>query len=280
MTGIKAHTLRIWEKRYSFLQPKRKESSHRYYDNEDLKYILKISFLYHNGHKISKIAFEKKTAIDELLFKEDNKKPSPQLYITKLISAAIDFDEFSFEDVLSQAFEKFGLEPCIKNIVYPYFEKVGLLWMTDNAIPAQEHFSSNMIRNKLIMAIDALKPPVKDRKNLVLLFTPEGEFHEIPLLFAAYLFKKSNKYFIYAGANISTEALEVISNSLHPSLLYFHLITNFTKHSINDYLESLSKKFPGKKIVMSGPLHKQVTKTFGNLCILKTMEEKISYITS
>lgn len=280
MTGIKAHTLRIWEKRYNFLQPKRKGSSHRYYDNEDLKYILKISFLYHNGHKISKIAFEKKAVIDELLFKEDNKKPSPQLYITRLVTAAIDFDGAVFDEVLSQAFEKFGTEACIKNIVYPYFEKVGLLWMTDNAIPAQEHFSSNMIRNKLIMAIDALKTPPKDRKNLILLFTPEGELHEIPLLFAAYLFKKSSKYFVYAGANISTEALDVICSSLRPSLLYFHLITNFTKHSIDEYLESLSKKFPGIKIVMSGPLHKQVTKPLNNFNILKTMEEKISYITA
>lgn len=282
LTGIKAHTFRIWEKRYNFPKPKRKESSHRYYDNDDLKYILKICSLYHNGHKISRIVNTTQQEIDQLINSGQEHEQMPQLYINRLIAASIDFDEDYFEETLSLAIERFGFESCIYNIVYPYLEKIGLLWVTNNVIPAQEHFASNLLRNKMIVMIDTLTPAVETKHDdgVALLFAPEGELHELPLLFAAYLHKKNNKRFIYHGINISIREIAEVCQKLNPTTLYFHLITNFTKTSIDNYLDELSSKFPGKKIVMSGPLFGFVKNCFPNCTILRSAEENMKFIST
>ncbi|HNP24069.1 MAG TPA: MerR family transcriptional regulator [Panacibacter sp.] len=282
LTGIKAHTFRIWERRYNFLKPKRGESSHRYYDNEELKYILKISSLYHNGHKISQIVKAPQEKIDELINAGQQKQEMPHSYINRLIAASIDFDEASFDATLTMIIERFGFDHCLCHIIYPYLEKIGLLWVTNNIIPAQEHFASNLVRNKMIAMIDRLKPIVETNHNegVTLLFSPEGEVHELPLLFAAYLHKKNNKRFIYYGTNISIREIAEVCVKFNPATLYFHLVTNFTKTSIDDYLNELSSKFPGKKIVMSGPLSGLVKNCFPRCTILRSPEENMQYISA
>ena len=117
----------------------------------------------------------------------------PHSYINRLIAASIDFDEASFDATLTMIIERFGFDHCLCHIIYPYLEKIGLLWVTNNIIPAQEHFASNLVRNKMIAMIDRLKPIVETNHNegVTLLFSPEGEVHELPLLFAAYLHKKT-----------------------------------------------------------------------------------------
>jgi len=279
LTGIKAHTLRIWEKRYKLHTPKRKESNHRYYDNEDLKHILKIAYLYHNGYKISRIAEMENEELNKLTFASLENKDA-QLFIHDLLNAAFEFDEDRFEDILCHAIERLGFEQCMVSVVYPYFEKVGLLWMSDKAIPAQEHFSSNIIRSKLIVAIDKLKNYVPQQHRTTLLFMPEGEHHEIPLLFISYLLKKNNKHFLYAGTNIALHELESFCRVKKIDSLYFHLITNFTKQCADDYIDSLAHAFPQQQIVMSGPLTAQVSEKFNNVILLKSLDEAISYAKS
>src|SRR5690348_11633995 len=201
LSGIKAHTLRIWEKRYGILVPKRKESNHRYYDNDDLKYILQIAYLYNNGYKISTIAKLPKTALKNYIAPTAGAE-GERYFENLLLQSALMFEETAFNETLHAAIERFGFEACIVNVVYRYFEKIGLLWMSNEAVPAQEHFSSNIIRNKIIDAIDKIQAAKAAEKAPVILFTPEDEHHEIPLLFAHYLFKKYNKNVVYLGANI------------------------------------------------------------------------------
>jgi len=279
LSGIKAHTLRIWEKRYGILVPKRKESNHRYYDNDDLKYILQVAYLYNNGYKISKIArLQKKELKNYIALDREN---ATQLYFeNNLLQAALEFDETSFEETLNAAFERLGFEQCILKVVYPYFEKIGMLWMRDEAVPAQEHFSSNIIRNKIINAIDEIPIPREQNKKTVLLFTPEDEYHEIPLLFAHYLFKKHNKNVVYLGTNISVDALKILCTEKKQSQLFFNIITNFTGFSIDEYLRKLSKTFPSQKIIMSGPLTHDVTVDLPNCTLLTSLENMIDFIRS
>jgi MerR family transcriptional regulator, light-induced transcriptional regulator len=278
LTGIKAHTLRIWEKRYNFYTPKRKESNHRYYDNDDLKYILKIAYLYNNGYKISKIAALNKEEINKLNYYSEQNVNAEQLFINRLLQYAFEFNQEDFEDTLNDCIESFGLEKSMLKIVYPYFEKVGLLWMNDIAVPAQEHFSSNIIRNKIIRAIDNIKHKGQDVKKPLLLFLPEGEYHEIPLLFTSYLLKKFGKPFIYCGANTTLEELKAISAQTNIDELYFHLITNFTGRSIDDYISLLIHTFPSKKILMSGPLAFKVTLKSDNCLLLTSLARSLNYI--
>src|SRR6478672_6586541 len=203
LTGIKAHTLRIWEQRYDLFTPRRKESQHRIYDNEDLKQLLRISFLYHSGWKVSKIAALSEGQITGLVNEATIGNINYRVFINQLIEAAIDFDEKRFITVVNQVTEKIGFEKCVVDLCYPFLVKIGLLWSTNNVIPAQEHFTSYIIQNKIIVETEKLE--MGNTTPSIVLMSPKGEFHELPLLFINYLLKKSGWGTVYLGSNIQTD---------------------------------------------------------------------------
>jgi len=195
LCGIKAHTLRIWEQRYKLFVAKRKDSRQRIYDNDDLKQLLRISFLYHTGHKISKIAALSPAEIRELVSSAAVTPENQGAFVQQLLEAGIDFDKIQFEKIINYLVMRVGLEKCITDIFFPFLQRVGLLWMTNNVIPAQEHFVSHIIRKKIILATDGLENNNPARNNIVV-FAPSGEQHEIPLLAANYFFRKYNNHTI------------------------------------------------------------------------------------
>jgi len=270
MCGIKAHTLRIWEQRYSFFTPKRKESKHRFYDDEDLKHLLRVAFLYHHGWKVSKIATLNEEQIIQTIKDIEQNTSVQHPFILTLLEAAINFDEKTFNNTLDDLIQRFGLEDCISNICYPFLKRVGLLWMTNNVIPAQEHFSSYLIQHKIIAETQKLPLP-NSEEEAFLLFTPDGEYHELPLLFIHYLFKKAGIRTIYLGANIKIDHIrEVVKQDASISSMFLHSITNFTRFDIDDYLEQLCTAFPDKQIIASGASIQPATRNFLNLQKLKS----------
>lgn len=276
LSGIKAHTLRIWEQRYNIINPKRKESKHRFYDSEDLKYLLRIAYLYHNGLKISKLARLTTEEIKQQITAYANNNIAFAV-IHELTEAALDFNVYKFESTLSKSIAVSGIEYTVTKILYPYLQRIGLVWLSDIVIPAQEHFSSNIIRQKLIVAIDAIPPVPLTDDNVYLLFTPENEHHEIPLLFLHYLLKQHKKQVIYAGTNVPLNNLEYIVQQKKITHLCFHSITNLTRKSVDSYVKMLSVNFKDKQLVMSGPLVKEVYSKISNLQMLTTLEEKIAF---
>lgn len=278
LSGIKAHTLRIWEQRFNIIIPKRKESNHRFYDNEDLKHILRIAHLYNNGVKISKIAHYNEEDLKRFAVNTLNNNPDNAQYINRLMEAALDFNETLFEEVIEMAIQKTGFQNCMLEIVYPYLKKVGVLWLTDSAIPAQEHFSSNIIRHKIIVQIDKLPTPQKKENDLIALFTPENEFHELPLLMMQYFFKKNNRKTIYIGANVSLEALKTLCAHKNISTLFCYGITNFTKVDIDVYILNLSALLKPQNLVVAGPIASQVNISQPNLTVLGSLKSQIAFI--
>ena len=277
LTGIRAHTLRIWEKRYNIINPKRKISNHRYYDNDDLKHILKIAYLYNNGYKISRIASLNNDELYRLTNYTSTNKNTDQLLVNKLLQYSFEFYIYEFEESLNTAIEKLGFSRCVQNVVFPYFEKIGNLWMNNIAVPAQEHFTSNIIRNKMVVAIDELSPVVSE-EPAVLLFTPHGEYHELPLLFYHYLFKKHGHKCLYLGANATISDISACIQACSVGTLYFHLITNFTDYDINDYLNTLVNNFPNQQIVASGPFSARATAGHHNCTILQSQSAALDFI--
>jgi DNA-binding transcriptional MerR regulator len=252
LTGIKAHTLRIWEQRYQLFCPKRRESKHRFYDNEDLKYILRIAYLYNNGYKISQIAGLTQDQIMQLALELKPNDDNFDIYINQLTEAAIDLDQQRFDKILHTLVLHAGFEKSVIRVLFPLLKKIGLLWLTGNVIPAQDHFASALIIKKLLVAIDGLEKPVANENRRVLLFTPVGELHEIPLLFMHYMLKKNGVPQVYLGKNVSLEMLELICQHHEVNQLYFHVITNLTRCDIKEYLCRLSRLFPEKEIIFSG----------------------------
>lgn len=278
LSGIKAHTLRIWEQRHGLCVCKRKESLHRYYDNDDLKHILRIAYLYHNGYKVSRIARMNKEEIVVLASKKigDNQY---DIYVNQLVESSMDYDQQRFEKVLDNTLVMMGLEKCILQVVYPFMEKIGLLWMTDHVLPAQEHFCSHLVQNKIIAAIERLNFQPKFKSCRFLLFAPEGEEHELPLLLAQYLLKKQGVKTIFFGRNASIQSLKYYCEHQPVSHLYFHLITNFTNCEAAGYIAKLSGQFPGKKIIAAGPVMKTIESSMpGNVAILHSLKEMPDFI--
>lgn len=252
LTGIKAHTLRIWEQRYQLFCPKRRESKHRFYDNEDLKFILRIAYLYNNGYKISQIAGLTQNQIMQMALELKPNDDNFEIYINQLTEAAIDLDQRRFDKILHTLVLHAGFEKSVIRVLFPLLKKLGLLWLTGNVIPAQEHFASALIIKKMLVAIDGLEKPLPNGNRKVLLFTPVGELHEIPLLFMHYMLKKNGVPQVYLGKNVSLEMLELVCNQHSVNQLYFHVITNLTRCDIKEYVCRLSRLFPEKEIIFSG----------------------------
>lgn len=279
LCGIKAHTLRIWEQRYQILVPKRKESNHRFYDNEDLKHILRVAYLYHSGYKISKIAQLKEADIKKLTIDIVPNEHYIDVFVNQMLEASIDFDEERFEKVLNTALLHLGFEKCILQVIYPFLERLGLMWMTDNVIPAQEHFASNIIKRKIIVAIDGLEGQQENDSDdsLTLLFTPEGEYHDIPLLLMQFLLKKKGKKAVYFGPNVPMDNLDYYLSRRKATHLYFHLITNMSNREVDDLVTDLCERFRKYQLIMSGPLTRYVNSKHTNLRLVQSLDEMMLF---
>lgn len=277
LTGIKSHTLRIWEQRYDFFKAQRKESNLRFYTNEDLKKLLCISFLYHNGWKISKIA----ALPDEAIRTEAEKIPLAEgnyaTAIQQLLKAAVEFNEAAFVAILNELIGKIGFERVITGVCYPYMVRVGLLWDTNRIIPAQEHFSSYIVQNKIISETEKLSSSQSGEPEIVL-FCPENEFHEMPLLFINYMLRKRGWRVLYLGINVKLDDLKEVAQLPGIRYLYLHLISNFTGLSMDDYFEVLRKTFPDKTLVASGKGIEKSQRSFVNLHLLQRDEEIYRFI--
>lgn len=272
LCGVKAHTLRIWEQRYKLFVPKRKQSQHRVYDCDDLKEMLRICFLYHNGYKISRIA---ELSSEEIQLEVSKIKPQGcnyEIFVHQLIEASIEFNEENFEKIVNSLVLRIGLEKCIVHVFYPFLQRIGLLWMTNHVIPAQEHFSSHIIRKKIICAIDGLDPVPEGNYNVVI-FSPQGELHEIPLLVVNYFLRKHGVRTTYFGTNVSIETLQYYAGNHMVTHLYMHVITHLDNCGLNTVIDSLCYNFPGKTILVSGPACGCVMQPRSNLRHLYSLNE-------
>ncbi len=276
LCGIKAHTLRAWELRYNLCVAKRKQSRHRIYDNDDLKELLRVSFLYHNGHKISRIAALSKTEIKELVGNSCIREDNHESFVNELISAGIDFDKERFEKIVNCLVMRVGLEKAIINVFYPFLERIGMLWVTNNVIPAQEHFVSHIIRKKIILATDGLEP-VSGNSSAILVFAPRGEFHEIPLLAVNYFLRKYGNRTVYFGDNVQAGCIKEYMQQHPVTHLYTHITTQLNYEWLDDYICSLCHEFPAKQVLVSGPACKCIENAPANLRVIRSLEEMIAF---
>ena len=276
LSGIKAHTLRIWEQRYSIIKPNRKPGNHRFYSNEDLKKLLKVAFLNQNGHKISEIARLNLTEMDNLMHHEKGFGRRDAFFL-QMTEAIKDFDEKKLIDSINNLEAKWGLETTLREVVFPQINRIGMLWMTDKIMPGQEHFASHIVTSKLLEAIDRLPNYTKPLNGKVILFTPQGEQHELGLLFIAYLLKRNNIATVYLGIGPSIETLKEYYRVHHPSHLFLFMTSNLQDESPEAYLTSLALLFPKAEIVAAGHVIKMMEHVPPNCLLLKTDENMISF---
>ncbi|MEO8822046.1 MAG: MerR family transcriptional regulator [Ginsengibacter sp.] len=258
LSGIKPHTIRIWEQRYDALTPSRSEGNTRYYDNKQLRRLLNIVSLMKADFKVSELSAmpDKKMfkLLKELLGNEI-KKESEEYFILQLISAGMNYNEVDFDKIFSHCLIKYGMKMAYTDIIYPVLNRVGIMWTTDQIHPGAEHFISNIIRQKLFTVIDSLPAP-KMTSDSWLLFLPENEFHEIGLLFSHFMIRQSGRKSVYLGSNVPLESVKEVVKVCSPENLLLFLTHKDTKEAMQDYINELTGLFKNKKYRIAGnPMH-------------------------
>lgn len=253
LSGIKAHTIRIWEQRYSFLKPQRTDTNIRYYSSDELKTILNIALLNKYGFKISHIDKMNQEEIRQKLVSLTDLQAQQEKLVNDLIGNMIDMDVDRFEASLDRYIRARGIERTINQLIFPYLERIGILWQTNHIIPGQEHLVTNIIRQKLIVGIENASPIIHSSKTGIL-FLPESEYHELGLLYIYFLLKSKGVKVLYLGANVPAKDLIYVAENKKPHFVYTHITCIPGNFKLEKYLNQLRDKISQVPIIVSGQL--------------------------
>ncbi|MDD3131566.1 MAG: MerR family transcriptional regulator [Bacteroidales bacterium] len=253
LTGIKAHTLRIWEKRYNIVTPNRTDTNIRYYTDQDVKKLLNISILNRAGIKISILANMSHNELVDNIVAITNKTTHAGSHIENLVVSMIDMNEAKFEKDLNKLIMCQGFEDTFARIIIPFFDKIGVLWQVGAVHPAQEHFMTNLIRQKMIVAIDGVIPTsTPAQPKTYILYLPEKELHEIGLLFASYIIQKAGHKVIYLGQIVPYEDLKRVANTIPFEGLLTVITSGFSLQNVQEHINQLADDFSQKQILITG----------------------------
>ena len=278
LSGIKAHTIRIWEQRYSFLIPHRSNTNIRYYSNEELKKLLNVALLNKFGFKISHIDKMTESEMNEKIISLNQLDALQDKTINILIQNMIDLDIEAFELVLDEFIVINGIERTVIEIIFPYLEKIGILWLTNHINPGQEHFVTNIVRQKIIVGIDKVRPSFKINKT-VLLFLPETEYHELSLLFMNYMLKNKGINTIYLGCSIPLKDVAFLIRLKNPDYIYTHITMANSKFNFDKFINTLDSIFPNHPVIISGHLTDNYTKNPpGAIKLKKSLYEVLTFL--
>lgn len=279
LTGIKQHTLRIWEQRYGIPQPKRTATNIRFYDDEDIKLLLSVAMLNRKGHKISKITKMSRVDLDRFVMEIVDETTDNTVQIEALTSAMLSLDEIAFEKIIGSHILQLGLERTFLDVVFPFLARVGMLWQTGSINPAYEHFITNLIRQKLFAACSIQPKNLTPTSKKFILFLPSNEPHEIGLLFANYLIRANGHHTLYMGVNLPMDDLGGVKQIYNPDYILTVLTAAIPNQSPLHVVNKLSNDFPNTSILISGP---QVLQTNihlpKNVRFLYTMKELVDLL--
>lgn len=241
LSGVKAHTIRIWEKRYGVINPDRTDTNIRTYRDEDLKKLLNIAMLNQNGFKISKIAKLDRLELNEKVAGLGDSHVPLAVHVDRLVVAMIDMDRHKFNEVVDECANTYGFEQTCLGVIYPFLEKVGVLWSIDQIHPAQEHFISHLIRQKMMVAIDKSQSNPSTGKKFIL-FLKEGEFHEIGLLFYHYVLSSLGHEVVYLGQSVPKNDVVKVTEWHKADGLVTAFVANISKDDMCEYMTSVSNE--------------------------------------
>ena len=288
LTGVKAHTIRIWEKRYKLLVPERTDTNIRQYDLVNLKKLLNITFLYKEGYKISKIAKFDEHEINNLIesLAETNKEDFAQQEFKK---AMFDFDHHLFTKTYDKISAEKSFDEVFKTVFLPLLYELGVLWQTGTIDPSHERFISELIKQKIIINISRIQATnTKKEVPAFALFLPQEEIHEIGLLYANYEIIAAGFNTVYLGTNIPLESLKHILKHYEDITFVSYFTVKPDQESIYDYVERFQQIIGGDRKLnfwMMGWQVKQVIsqKLPSNVSVIldfKTLQSKLTNLKS
>ena len=220
ISGIKAHTLRIWEKRYNLLSPERTDTNIRRYSLDSLRKLLNITLLYNNGYKISKIAAYEESEIPQLVRQLALTSKSEQMSINKLKLAMVNFDSILFDLTFDEMLVEKGFDFIYMKVFIPLLHELGILWQTNAICLSHEHFITNLIKQKIHAQTHLAQSAIKPNEDgpCFVLFLPENEIHELSILYLNQLLLSKGYKTIFLGQSVPTNSLATLlsfSSQLH-----------------------------------------------------------------
>lgn len=242
LSGVKAHTIRIWEKRYNLLTPERTDTNIREYDMLNLKKLFNVTHLYESGYKISKIAELDYKKI-EALVEEHVSKNNDGYYLKAFKTAMFSFDNQLFSKTYKEALKNKTFRSFFFEVIIPLLNDIGMLWQTGTIDPSHERFISELIKQKLVLEIDAIqKKEQNGSKQTLVLFLPHNEIHEIGLLYTHYEVLLAGFKTIYLGSNIPLYSLLHLSKH-HKNITFVTYLTVEPQNtSADEFIEEFKTK--------------------------------------
>lgn len=278
LSGIKAHTIRIWEQRYGFLKPQRTDTNIRFYTGDELRTLLNVSLLNKAGFKISHISRMDEKEMSEKIAALPQSQAQQERIINELITHMVKLELDGFETLLDNYMASRGTEKTITQIIFPFLERIGVLWLTNHINPAQEHLVSNIIRQKLILGIENVRSHIQTGKK-VILFLPEGEYHELALLFVHYLLKSRGTQIWYLGCDTPLKDLAFLANTVQPAFVYTHLTSLPNNQGTEKFFEGYTAHMENIALVASGQLVQEYKKKLPpHIHLKKTLAEVLEHI--
>lgn len=279
LSGVKAHTIRIWEKRYSFLPNRRTDTNIRYYQDEDLELILNIAHLNRNGLKISKIA---NLSAEEIKQKVANSCEVDAIFdqqIDGLMLSMFELNEFKFLKILNHKIKEFGFEKTMDNFIYPLLDKLSIMWIAGSVKSVHENFINNIIKRKLVIEIDKIKVDYSNNEKKFFIYLPEYEAHEMSILYTYYLLKSHGVNTLYLGSQLTINDVKDAFDIFKPSHIFTIFNDSFSETPLQPYIDSLLEKTGDAKILISGyqTIQQKIQNT-ERVFTLKSLEEIKSFI--
>lgn len=241
LSGIKAHTIRIWEKRYNILEPMRSTTNIRNYDLSNLQKLLNIVLLHNYGYKISRIAEHSSEKIELLVREIISEKSSKNHAINAFKMAMMNFDQVLFFKTYSNLLSEKSFREIFYDVIIPLMNEIGLLWQTGTITPAQEHFISFLIKQKLLVnteKIQVLEPTRTDK--IFVLYLPENEIHELGLMYLNYEILLNGYKTIYLGESVPVSSLKDMKQYFDNIIYISYLTVQPARDDIDKYLKEIT----------------------------------------
>jgi DNA-binding transcriptional MerR regulator len=264
LSGIISHTIRIWEKRYNIVSPERTDTNIRAYNDDQLKKILNISFLINNGLKISKIA---SLSLDELSSKVlslTSSTDSFEAQINDFVICSLQFDEPLFENTYNGLRKNHTLSYIYENIFIPTLRRIGALWSSGELFPAQEHFLSNLIKQKFYHAIEDADSKIKMGKKAYL-FLPPWEDHDFALLYSNMVLKENGFDVVNVGKTISFDSILQCIEKIKPDILFTTFIVGQKVTLLQKFCDDLHNHSKTKLFFAGNPDLLRLVNTHGKV---------------
>jgi DNA-binding transcriptional MerR regulator len=270
LTGIKAHTIRIWEKRYNLLNPTRLNRNIRVYSLPDLQRILNISVLYNHNHKISKLAKLTDSQLAEKAKEIELEEFSNNYEINSLIISMYTFDENLFQEIYSQQMATMSFENIYVQTYLPLLRHMGVLWQTDAIKPVNEHFISNLIFQKIVLNTAAIEAGTNSNDPMQILFLPHGEIHELGLLFLNYALKLRGERTVYLGKSIPFDNLFYVNSQFKEITWICNFMIDMSTEKKDEFIQKAEEllKHTKNKIIIIGNIWDDYSKRNKNTQII------------